>query len=230
MKRMILSCVTLVLMAMPAWAQVTVSGEGKVTATPDMATVVLAVSTEDVEALTALNNNNVTMGKLVDALKGAGLTKKELKTNLFQVNPKYVYDNNKPPRLVGYVVTNSLVATVCKTEDLGKILDAAVKNGANNVESLHWGFQNPEKMLDEARVAAVLDAKRKATLLANTSGYGLSNVVSISEQQSYSPRATTYARMASAERADVPVEAGTLTLHVNVSVVWNVGPPLTPAK
>lgn len=225
MKKMFLSCAVLILAAMPAWAQISVSGEGKVSATPDMATVVLAVVTEDAQALQALNNNNETMAKLVTALEATGLTKKELQTDLFALRPKYVYAENKAPRLVGYTVTNSLTVMVCKTELLGKVLDNAVKNGATNIESLNWGFQDPEKLLDQARALAVLDAKRKANLLVNTSGSSLGTIVSISEQERYSPRTNAYSSQRSADSGAV-IEAGQQTLRVSVSVVWNVGPPL----
>lgn len=213
---------------MPAWAQITVSGEGKVSAVPDMATVVLAVVTEDQQAIAALENNSTTMAKLVKSLETLGVTKKELHTDSFQVNAKYVYPKDQDPRLVGYIVVNHLTVTVCDTSLLGKVLDSSVKNGANRVNSMSWGFKDPEKLLDQARVAAVLDAKRKATLMANTAGSTLGTLVSISESAHYAPRfGNMYAARAdSAPGGNVPVEAGTQTLRVNVSVVWNVGPPV----
>lgn len=227
MKRMALSCVLLMMLALPAWAQITVSGEGKVSAVPDMATVVLAVVTEGQHASTALETNNSTMSKLIKSLETLGVTKKELHTDSFQVHPKYTYPKDQEPRLVGYVVVNNLTVTICQTDILGKVLDSAVKNGANRVNSMAWGFKDPEKLLDQARVAAVLDAKRKATLMANTAGSTLGTIVSMSES-SYQPRygQVNYAARADSAPGNVPVEAGTQTLRVTVNVVWNVGPPL----
>ena len=227
MKRMFLSCAFVLLAALPAWAQITVSGEGTVSAVPDMATVVLAVVTEDAQAMTALDANSATMGKLIKSLEALGVTKKELRTNMFHVSPKYVYAKDQEPRLVGYTVSNSLTVTICQTDTLGKVLDSAVRNGANRVESMSWGFKDPQKLLDTARTTAVLDAKRKATLMANTAGSTLGTLVSISEN-SYQPRYNvSYAARASADSApNVPVEAGTQTLRVTVNVVWQVGPPL----
>lgn len=223
MNRMFLSCALFVWLSAPAWAQITVSGEGKVSAVPDMATVVLAVVTEDQNAINALETNNATMSKLVKSLEVVGVTKKELHTDSFQVNPKYIYPKDQDPRLVGYVVVNHLTVTVCDNEIIGKVLDSSIRNGAR-VRGMSWGFKDPEKLLDQARVAAVLDAKRKATLMANTAGSTLGTLVSISENSHYTPRfGNSYAARA---ESSVPVEAGTQTLRVTVSVVWNVGPPV----
>lgn len=226
MKRMVLSCVLLMMAAMPAFSQITVTGEGKVSATPDMATVVLAVVTEDPKATTALEANGASMSKLIKALESLGVTKKELHTDSFQVGPKYTYPKDGEPRLVGYIVRNNLSVTVCQTDTLGRVLDVAVKNNAR-VEHMSWGFKDPEQLLAKARVAAVLNAKEKATLLANTAGSTLGTLVSMSESAHYQPRSNMYALARMADSAPgASVEAGSQILRVTVNVVWNVGPPV----
>ena len=226
MKKLFMSCALLMMLAVPAFAQITVSGEGTVSATPDMATVVLSVVTEDPQASAALETNSTTMSKLIKSLEALGVTKQELRTNQFHVSPKYVYVKDQEPRLVGYTVSNTLTVTVCQTDTFGKILDSAVKNGANRVDSVSWGFKNPQELLDKARVSAVTDAKRKAELMAKTAGSSLGTLVSIHESASYRPQYNMYAARAADAAPSVPVEAGTQTLRVTVNVVWNVGPPL----
>jgi len=225
---MFLSCAFVLLAAVPAWAQITVTGEGKIAATPDMATVVLAVVTEEANAMNALEANSASMSKLIKAVESLGLTKKEIRTDSFQISPRYLYPKDQEPRLVGYTVVNRLILTICYADTLGKVLDSAVKHGANRIDSVQWGFKDPQKLLDQARVAAVMDAKRKATMMANAAGSSLGTLVSMSESSQYSPPRNSYSTLADSTPGgrSVPMEAGTQTLRVTVSVVWNVGPPV----
>ena len=72
----------LLLLGTPAFAQVSVSGEGAISATPDMATIVLSVVTEDTTPGAAVEANNASMAKLIKSLITLGVAKKDLHTSI----------------------------------------------------------------------------------------------------------------------------------------------------
>jgi len=224
MKRALMS-VVLFLVATPAWAQVSVQGEGVVQATPDIATITLAVVTEAPKAVTALEDNSASMTKVVATVKAFGVDKKDVKTTTFHIQPKYIYAKDQEPRLVGYTVTSELAIVCRQTDTACKMLDSLVKDGANRVSGVTYGFSDPKELLDRAREAAVKDAKRRAEIMVKAAGQSLGTLVSVTEGSSYTPR-YNYSRAALADAAPggVPLEPGQQSLRVTVSAVWNVGP------
>lgn len=225
MKKALLSMVLMLAAVPAAWAQVTVQGEGVVQAVPDMATITLAVVSEDAKAVTALEDNSTSMSKLIVTVKGFGIDKKDVRTTSFHIQPKYVYPKDQEARLVGYTVTSELAITVRQTDQACKLLDALVKDGANRVGGVTYGFSNPKDLLDQAREAAVKDAKRRAEIMVKAAGQSLGTLVSITEGSAYTPRFHYAASRAESARADnVPLEPGQQSLRVTVSTVWNVGP------
>ncbi len=220
------SLLVLLLFGSQVYGQVSITGEGAVTASPDMATVQVSVVTEADKANKALDANNASMSKLMKSFKDMGIKKEELATNNFSVEPKYKYvktkDGAQEAVLVGYIVSNHLTVKVCKVEDLGKVLDTAVRDGANRVGSITFGFQNPDKLLDKARELAIADARKRAELYASGAGATLGDVVSIEERDSYMPRYGYAARSAgTASDSAVPVEAGTVTIRTSIRAVWS---------
>lgn len=221
MRSAILSFLCLLAWSATAQAQITVSGEGKVQATPDRATVSLSVVNEAPQAEAALDANNSITSKLVKSLLQLGIPKKDLRTEHVQVSPKWLYQDGKQPQITGYTATNTLAVSVGQADLLGRVLDSAVKNGANRIDGISWGFKNPEALLDAARILAVKDARRKADVIANTAGYYVGGLVSVTETSSrFVPRA---ALLDSARSMSSSIEPGQQTLSVNVNAVWNVG-------
>jgi uncharacterized protein YggE len=195
-------------------AAVTVTGEGTVSAQPDMATFRVAVVSENESAAKALDANNAAMTALMKNLKELGV--KDLSTNGFSVNTKYKKDENV---VAGYVVSNHLVVKVDKLDTLGKVLDLAARDG-NRVNSVSFSFKDSTKLLDKARAEAIADAKRKAELYASSSGIILGRVVKIEEQTNFSPRSLM---RVSPESGFVPVEVGAVSLKVSVQVEYSLG-------
>ncbi len=231
LKKMVLSLVVLVAASVPAWAQVTVTGEGITHAVPDVATVSVSVVTESKFAVTALDNNSDSMSKVIKSLKALGIKKEELKTSTFRLEQRYVEKVNdtggKEMVANGYTVINDLTISVCQTDTLGKVLDNLVKSGVNRVNSVSYGFSDPVKLLDQAREAAIKDARRKAELYVKTAGSKLGAVKTIAEYSArgygaYSEDSSGYSNTVRGGRA--VVEPGSRSIKVSVTVVWDVVP------
>ncbi len=208
------------------------TGQGKITAAPDMAVLSLGVVSQDKTARQALFANSRAMAALVDAMKKSGIEAKDLQTSGFTVSPVYSRprrsqgDRPPPPEIVGYSVRNMLSVRIRKLDTVGEILDTAVSLGSNTISGLSFTVAEPKPLHDAARQAAMADALQKATLYAEAAGVTLGAIQSISEGGVVLPPPIVPMARAQAEvafDAAVPVEAGELTFRAQVSVVWEIG-------
>jgi len=201
-----------------------VSGSGKTYLTPDIAYVNIGVHIEGKNASEAVSTNNSQSQKVIDALKSQGIDEKDIQTTNFSIYPQQQYDSQgKPTGEIIYQVDNSVVVTVRDIDKVGKVLDAAVKAGANSINSVEFEVADKTKALSEARKAAVKDARTKAEELANAAGIDLGEVQTINEYTAGSPspvyRAGAPAPLAN-EAFVVPIQPGQMVLTVEVNIVY----------
>ncbi|WP_343079833.1 SIMPL domain-containing protein [Ostreiculturibacter nitratireducens] len=225
---MIILAVPLAL-AVPAQAEtdarhITVTGEGQVAATPDMAQISLGVTTEAESAAAALAANSEEMARVLAFLKAEGIEDRDLQTTGLSLYPLYEDSERagrRAPQIVGFTASNSLTIRVRALDRLGGLLDAVVGEGANTLNGLSFGLQDPADQLDEARRRAVADARRRAEILATAAGVTLGPVVSMTEQSGYPMPMAMEASFAKA--APVPVAAGEMTVTANVTMIFAIG-------
>jgi hypothetical protein len=202
---------------------ISVSGQGKATAPPDMATIHTGVTTVASTASAALAENNQTMEKLFGVLKQHGIASKDIQTTGFHVQPEYKHDRQgvTPPQIVGYRVTNQVQVRVRNLPDLGKVLDALVQAGSNDVSGISFGIDDPTGVLNQARNRAMTDARSRAELYAHAADVRVGKVVTISEQPVAMPRPElAMARMAADVASAVPVATGEQEIVTMVHVVF----------
>jgi uncharacterized protein YggE len=210
--------------ALPAFGQISVTGNGSVAAVPDQAYITLTVQGDAKTPNAALEANNDDSKKVMKVLADLNIDKKNISTSTFQMAARYgKAEPGEESPVVGYRVSHEVTVTVCQLDQLGKLLDQSTKSGTKVVDRLTFGFSNPEKMLDEARVKAVADARRKAEMLAKAAGASLGDVQGITEEVSY--RANPYADMGlRAMSGGASIEPGQRNVTVNVRVIWAVKP------
>jgi hypothetical protein len=201
------------------------SASGAIKTTPDKVDISTGVTSEAKTAREALDQNSAAMTKVVEALKTDGIDPKDIQTTNFSVNPIYdqrPYDKPTAPVVIGYRVTNQVRITLHDTKKLGAILDKVVSLGANQIDSIEFGVEEPEALMDEARKLALKNVTDNARLYAEAAGVGLGPILTISEEENaYQPRfAAAPARMEMAK--DVPIEAGTATVEMRVRVTWEI--------
>ena len=205
-------------------ARITVTGEGRVDAAPDMATITLGVTSQGTTAATAMAANSDALAQVLANLKAAGIADRDLQTTGLALNPNWQSDDNgSNPRIVGYVASNMLTVRVRALTGLGAALDAAVKDGANTVDGLSFGLADPEPVLDEARKRAVADATHRALLLTEAAGVSLGAVVAISESGGSFAPAPMFGKAAGMTAEAVPVASGEVSLWASVTMVWEIG-------
>lgn len=221
----VLAAVALLLCAGLASADITVTGQGKVKYTPDLGTINASVSSEGQTAAEAWQNNAEVVKKLFAVLKDYGIDPKDMQTTGLNVAPKYTSPKDREPQLVGYTASYTLNVTVRKLDDLGRVLDGLVANGANRNMGVSFGVSDPDKLLDEARRLAVQDARRKAEIYATGAGCGLGLVQSISDGQGFVPVRYEFEAMAAPAAKDaLAIAAGQQEMTVQVTVAWSVNP------
>ena len=212
--------------------RLTVVGEGLVHGRPDMALINLGVVSEAVAASEALAANNAAMTRILDALKAEGIEARDLQTSNFSVEPRYSqpppgYDGSQPfePKIVGYSVRNQLTIRIRDLGKVGALLDEVIGLGANTISGPTFTVAEPTPLEDQARRAAMEDARRKATLYAEAAGLVLGPIARIEETIVQWPQPMPLGAMAREMAADasVPVEGGELTFQAQVSVSWELG-------
>ncbi|KAB2720648.1 SIMPL domain-containing protein [Brucella intermedia] len=212
-------------------ARIAVTGEGTMTASPDMAILNLSVLREAKTAREAMTANNEAMAKVLEAMKKAGIEDRDLQTGGINIQPRYVYPDDKnglkEPSITGYTVSNSLTVRVRDLTKVGNVLDESVTLGINQGGDLNFVNDNPAATINEARKRAVADAIAKAKTLADAAGVGIGRLIEINEQ-SRPPMPMPIARAQFKTMADaapqgsVPVEAGENSYNVSVNVVFEI--------
>lgn len=206
---------------------ISVTGEGKTSAAPDRADIALGVVTDGKTASEALRANSERMTTIIGNLKKAGIPEKDIQTSNFSINPTYepYRDGNpRPPKIVGYQVSNQVSVVFRDMTKLGQMLDAVVEVGANSIGGLSFSLDAPRPALDEARKKAVADAKARAELLTEAAGVKIVRVLNISESsyaQPY-PKAMMMARAAESFADAAPIEGGEVEYQAQVSITYEI--------
>ena len=202
-----------------------ISAAGETKLAPDMATISLGVQTDAPTAQAAIAANARKMSGVMAALKKAGLADKEIQTANLSLNPQYVYEKNQPPRLTGYKASNQVIVTIHDLTRLGRIVDATVNAGADNVGGISFGIDDPSQAEDAARIEAVGKLKAKADLYARAAGYRVVRLVTMSEGGGYTPSPPPMPMMAVARQesaVDTQVSPGEMTVRINVSATYEL--------
>ena len=208
-----------------AGTRLDVSATGEVIRVPDLAVINAGVVTRAATAGGAIQQAATRMARVREALRQAGIADRDIQTSNISLEPQYTYANNQPPKLNGYAATNQLSIRFRDIENTGKILDALVKEGANQISGPNLTIDKPEAALDEARGKAVAAARARADLYARSLGMRVVRVVSVSESGgSYPvpPPMPMYARAEAAQAADSKIEAGEQKVQVNLAVTFEL--------
>jgi uncharacterized protein len=218
------SILSILLMSPICFGQITVQGEGVVTAEPDIASVVVAVSNQNKKASEAMKQTNEAMNAIFDRLlNDFKLDKKDLCTTSFMLLPEYEYVKDKSPIQIGYSATNQLLIKVKDLSKLGSLLDYVVLDGANRVGGIQFYITNSNELVDQARDLAIKDAVRKANLYAKGLGVKVGKVVTVSELERYAPQYSMAESAAAPGGArKTPTAAGEKQFRISVSVVFEV--------
>ena len=205
--------------------QMTVTGNGRVYLTPDVAYINIGVHTEASDVTEALNSNTAQAQAVAAVLVERGVDPKDIQTTAFNVYPSQQYSPEGKPLEMKYIVDNTVYVTVRDLTRLGEMLDAVVKSGANNITGIQFDISNKDQAMVEARQKAVEDARKQAEELTAAAGVKLGKLLSINIYSSGGP-VPVYDAKGGAARAEgtsqVPVSAGQMIISVDVGLTYAI--------
>lgn len=208
--------------------QITVSGEGKVYAKPDIALVSFGVSTEGLTVSDVTKRNTDKMNAVIEAVKAQGVEEKDIQTTNYNLYPQYNYTEAAGRLFQGYTLEQNIQVKIRDFTKIGDILAQATSKGSNLVGSLQFTIDNPEQFKNEARAKAIAQAKANAQNLASTSGISLGKLINVYENSSnypviYSNKAMGMGGGVAMDSAPVPtVQPGQQEINVTINLTYKV--------
>jgi uncharacterized protein YggE len=207
-----------------AGTRLDVNAAGEVTRVPDVAMITAGVMSRSPTASAALQDTADRMQRVLAALKRAGVEERDVQTSNVSLNPEYRYPENQAPQLTGYTASNSVTVRFRDLRSSGKILDALVAQGANQISGPNLVVDKPEAALDEARAKAIAAGRARADLYARGFGMRVVRVVAVSESGGYYAPPPPAPPMAVMERsaAFTKIEPGEQKLQVNLAMTFEL--------
>ncbi len=234
MKKILVLAGVLLLVAPSAWPQqernrprpaaITVTGEALISAEPDQAQLDIGVVTQARTAPEASKENADRVNRVLSEIKKLLGRTDEVKTSGYSLTPAYRYPPGGKPEIVGYNASNTLRIKTMSLDLVGRLIDAAMQAGANNVNRLIFTLKDEQAAQLEALRAASLKAKSKAEAIATALGLKVVKITSVTEgERMIQPivRQVTAMR-AEAAPAQTPVEPGTVDVRSTVSMTVEV--------
>ncbi len=211
--------------------RITVVGDSQTKIAPDTAVITFSVVTQDKQALNAQQENarkSENVKKAVEEITAND--KPEVKTSDYSLNPEQDYYSGKMPKILGYEVKNTVTVSIKDTAQVGAVIDAATKAGANSVEGIQFVLGESSPAQGDALALATKQAMAKAEAIAHSLNGKIVRVVESTEGgvpiRSQTLMENSYAmnsNMTEAKRVyTTPVQAGSLNVRSQVLLVVEV--------
>ena len=201
---------------------ITVTGVGTISVVPDAVRFNATVSTIGSTNVAALSAATKSAAAVRAALKTTGIATKDVRSANISVYPEYNWTQEAGTKITGYRGSQSFDVLVRTASKAGSIIEAVVTAGGDAVQlgGVMPTTLNPSAATEDARAAAVVNAKAKASSYAKLLGTSIGKVLSLEEQSS--PVYTSPFPMAKAAEADtaVQIDLGEQDVTVTITVRW----------
>ena len=210
-------------------SSIRVSGEARVSARPDRVQIDLGVQTQAVLSQDAASANARQLDAVLAAVRKAAGPGAQIKTVSYSLSPNYQYHpGGGEPTITGYTALNVVEVVLDDLARIGDVIDAATRAGANRVQGIQWTLRDQDTVRAQALREAATRAHAEAEVLAGALNLRILRVLTVEESspQIVPVRVHMAAARAAVSAAEVPtpVEAGTLDVSANVTLVVEVGP------
>ena len=202
-----------------------VTGEGKVTVTPDIATLRLGIAAEAPTVAEAQSQATEAMTRVMDALIDNGVAEKDIQTQYFSICQVTKWDREREEEVViGYRATNMVTAKIRDIDKAGTIIDAVAEAGGDltRIDGISFSVDDPSAYYEEAREKAMADAKAKAEQLAELAGVTLGKPTYITEGISYPIYLRDYNYEMAGAAPETPISPGEMEISLTVQVVYAI--------
>ncbi len=233
MSRAIGSIFVLILMATLLVAEgengpyISVNGNGEVRVVPDEAVIRAGVTRQEDTAQAAQQGVNEAVQNILKSLRTAGIEESQIQTSQLTLYP--VYAPPKPeyrsePQIVGYRAVNSISVRTQKLSQVGSIIDEALGAGANQLENISFGLRNDIAAREQALKGAIVEARRKAQVMAEALAVKLGPILEVTEGGvSYQrPVYAAATELRAAGPAATPVSPGEVQVTASVAIRYRI--------
>ncbi|WP_054117463.1 SIMPL domain-containing protein [Porphyrobacter sp. AAP60] len=196
-----------------------------VSVAPDIATIGAGVTTTAPTATEALRQNSAEMQKVVARIKSLGIADKDIQTTGINLNAQYDYDQTTMRQVFrGYQAANRVSVVLRKIGDAGRVLDALVEAGANDLNGPSFALENDDAAKDAARKRAVERAQARAKAYAEMLGFNNARVLAIAESiEGRGPMPEMAVMKTSADVAAAPpVEPGMVAAGISLTITYEL--------
>jgi len=204
---------------------ITVTGVGTVSVVPDAIRFNATVSTIGSTNAAALSGASKSAAAVRAALKTVGIATKDIRSANISVYPEYNWTQETGTKITGYRASQSFDVLVRTASKAGGIIEAVVNAGGDSVQlgGVMPTTLNPSAATEDARAAAVANAKSKASSYARLLGTSIGKVLSLEEQSSpvYSTPFPT-AKAGAADATALEIDLGEQDVTVTITVRWAI--------
>lgn len=203
----------------------TVTAEGKTTATPDLAEIDFSVVTQGKNPAELSDNNNSKMNAVLQFVESQGIATSDIKTTSYNLAPVYQWDKNTQRNYItGYTLTQTVETKVRDLSKVASVLGGLAPLGVNQIGNVNFTFANDETVLAAARKDAFAKAIEKAKSMAADAGVSLGPVVSVAENHYIPGPQPVYAAAATAVGlgggVSPSIQPGTQEITDTVTIVY----------
>lgn len=198
---------------------ISVEGKSKFEVTPDFAELQIEVVTSSEDLTEVQRENAERMNQVISALLALNIDRNDIQTAFFNVSPRYDYVEGKQV-FRGYEVTNAITVKIEEINEVGMVIDTAIKNGANRISQLEFKLENDALYYQKALQLALQNAHEKANAI--TSSLRLSYMpvpIEITEETSGGPILLKSVAMTQSS-FETPIEQGTITVEATLKVKY----------
>ena len=156
-----------------------VNGSAVIKAVPDLVTLQLGVTSNDLTPQGVYDKNTATTKKVMAAIRQLGVADKDLSTDYYIIQP--VYNDYDALTIKGQRINNTIAVNLKDVSKVSQVLAAALSAGANEVVDVQFKTSQLRQYRDQARALAMKAAQEKAQALTSAAGAQVGCVLNIEE-------------------------------------------------
>jgi uncharacterized protein YggE len=202
---------------------ITVTGTGQMDVEPDVGMINIGVRSQGATVIDAIAINNQKANAIQSSLTEKGVAEEDIQTSNFNVYQQSDYDYQGNPVSTYYSVENTVYVTVRHLDNLGDVLDAVARSGANNIYGVNFDVEDKSAAQTAARELAVQSAQAQAKELAEAAGVELGEMVSITTPPTASTPFYGYGIGGGGGMAEsVPISTGMIPIIAQVEITYTI--------
>lgn len=213
---------------------ISVSGDGKIFAKPDMVQLNIGFQEKASSSKEALTKVNSKIDSALKILKDNGISDSDITTSNLNIYTEYDYSSSSR-RVIGQQASETLEVKIKKIDDKAtkavKIIDELSTIDNLQMNGIYFDIEDKTELFSKAREMAFSKAEQKAEELAKLSKVKLGKPVSISDSTYDIAPVYRYSNVANFKTAAVSMDSagggasiasGEMDITANLSILWGI--------